>query len=177
MNNLLITAILMISLTACKSENQKLETVKELDITKYAGTWYEIARLPNSFEKGLECVTATYSILPNGKIEVLNKGYTNADSSKLKSIKGVAWVPNKEYPGKIKVRFFWPFTGKYWVIALDKEYNYALVGDPSRKYLWILSKSNTLEDNIYNELLVIAKEKGFDVEKITRVLQNCVVIN
>jgi len=173
MQNLLITALIMLSITACKSEQKDLTTVKELDLTKYAGTWYEIARLPNSFEKDLECVTATYTVLPNGKVEVLNKGYTNADTSKLKSIKGVAWVPDNNYPARLKVRFFWPFSGKYWVIALDKDYNYALVGDPSRKYLWILSKSSTLDDSVYSTLVNIAKENGFDVEKLMMVNQNC----
>lgn len=173
MQNLLITAILMLSLTACKNEQKGLPTAKELDLTKYAGTWYEIARLPNSFEKGLECVTATYTILPNGKVEVLNKGYTNADTSKSKSIKGVAWVPDNNYPGRLKVRFFWLFSGKYWVIALDKDYNYALVGDPSRKYLWILSKSSTLDNQTHTTLVNIAKENGFDVEKLMMVNQSC----
>jgi len=173
MQNLLITALIMLSITTCKSEQKDLPTVKELDLTKYAGTWYEIARLPNSFEKDLECVTATYTVLPNGKVEVLNKGYTNADTSKLKSIKGVAWVPDNNYPARLKVRFFWPFSGKYWVIALDKDYNYALVGDPSRKYLWILSKSSTLDDSVYSTLVNIAKENGFDAEKLMMVNQSC----
>lgn len=173
MNNLLTTTIFMICLTFCKSEHKELPTVTELDLTKYAGTWYEIARLPNSFEKGLECVTATYTILPNGKVEVLNKGYTNADTSKMKNIKGVAWVPDNNHPGRLKVRFFWPFSGRYWVIALDKEYNYALVGDPSRKYLWILAKSSTLDNQAYTTLANIAKENGFDVSKLMIVNQNC----
>lgn len=173
MQNLLITALIMLSITTCKSEQKDLPTVKELDLTKYAGTWYEIARLPNSFEKGLECVTATYTILPNGKVEVLNKGYTNVDTSKMKNIRGVAWVPDNNYPGRLKVRFFWPFSGRYWVIALDKDYNYALVGDPSRKYLWILSKTSTLDNSVYSTLVNIAKENGFDIGKLTMVNQDC----
>lgn len=173
MNNLLLTTLLMLSLTSCKSEYKDLTTVNELDLSRYAGTWYEIARLPNSFEKGLECVTATYTLLPNGKVEVINKGYSNADSSKLKNIKGVAWVPNSNFPGRLKVRFFWPFSGNYWVIALDKDYNYALVGDPSRKYLWILSKSSTLDSSTYTALVNIAKENGFDVSKLMMVNQSC----
>lgn len=173
MNNLLLFTLLMLSLTSCKSEYKDLETVKELDLTKYAGTWYEIARLPNSFEKNLECVTATYTVLPNNKVEVLNKGYTNADTSKMKSIKGVAWMPDNNHPGQLKVRFFWTFSGRYWVIALDKEYNYALVGDPSRKYLWILSKSSTLDNQTYRTLVNIGKESGFDVEKLMMVNQSC----
>lgn len=173
MQNLLITILLMLSLTSCKSEHKELPTVKELDLSRYSGTWYEIARLPNSFEKGLECVTATYTILPNGKVEVLNKGCTNADTSKMKIIKGVAWVPDNNHPGQLKVRFFWPFIGKYWVISLDKNYNYALIGDPSRKYLWILSKSSTLNNSTYTTLLNIAKEHGFDVGNLMMVKQSC----
>jgi len=130
----------MISFLSCKP-SQNLSTVEKVDIKKYAGQWYEISRLPNSFEKGLHCVTATYTLKKNNKIEVLNKGYSIKDRGKFSTAKGTAWVPNSEYPGRLKVRFFWPFSGNYYIISLDEEYNYALVGDPSRKYLWILSRT------------------------------------
>jgi apolipoprotein D and lipocalin family protein len=158
---------------ACKEKESNFDVVKELDINKYVGTWYEIARLPNSFEKGLECVTAIYSIRDDGKIEVENRGHLIKDHSKIKKVKGVAWVPDKGAPAKLKVQFFWPFSGNYWVLHLDKDYNFALVGDPSRKYLWVLSKTSDLDGVVYNSLLEIAKNKGFDIQKIEIVAQTC----
>ena len=104
---------------SCKS--QPLETVKTLDITKYAGTWYEIARLPNRFEKKLECVSATYELIENGKVKVINRGISTEDHSQKKEITGKAWVPDVAFPGQLKVQFFWPFAGKYWVIDLGPE--------------------------------------------------------
>jgi apolipoprotein D and lipocalin family protein len=171
--NIIGVFLITMSMISCKEKNSNLETVKVLDINKYVGVWYEIARLPNGFEKGLECVTATYSIRSDGKIEVINKGHLIKDHSKNKQIKGVAWIPDSDNPAKLKVQFFWPFSGKYWVLALDKEYKYALVGDPSRKYLWILSKTKALDDVVYNSLMETAKSKGFDIHKIELVAQTC----
>jgi apolipoprotein D and lipocalin family protein len=168
--NKLVLLILMSSALSCKS--QDLQVVDQLDLNKYQGLWYEIARLPNSFEKKLDRVTAHYSIRPDGKIKVLNKGYLIRDPSKYKQATGVAWVSDAKQPAKLKVRFFWPFSGKYWVIALDKDYRYALVGDPSRKYLWVLNRTKTLDENIYQQLMNTAREKGFDTSKIIRVNQN-----
>ena len=154
------------------SPAQDLPTVEKVDLTKYAGTWYEIARLPNSFEKGMTCVTATYTLKENGKVKVLNKGYL-ADKGKYKTAKGTAWVPDGGYPGRLKVTFFWPFAGNYYIMALDEGYAYALVGDPSRKYLWVLARTKTLEESIYSELMALAKNKGFDVEQVMRIDQSC----
>ena len=108
-----LAGLLIVLFTSCKS-SEMLTTVKSLDLKRYQGTWYEIARLPNSFEKNLIAVTATYSIKGNGKVEVLNQGYKSG--LKRKSVTGTAWVPRKEYPGRLKVRFFWPFSGDYYVI-------------------------------------------------------------
>jgi len=152
---------------------QNLSTVKEVDIQKYAGQWYEIGRLPNSFEKGLECVTATYTLKNNGKIGVLNQGHSLKKPGKISTAKGTAWVPDEAYPGRLKVSFFWPFAGDYYIISLDDNYSYALVGDPSRKYLWVLSRTKLLDNTIYAELLEIARNKGFDIEQMITVNQEC----
>ena len=137
---------------------------------RYLGKWYEIARLPNSFERHLTMVTATYTVKPNGKIEVLNQGYKNG--LKRKSIKGTAWVPAKDFPGRLKVRFFWPFSGDYYVIALDDNYQYALVGSPSRKFLWILAREPEISDEDYTRYEAIAREHGFRVEELIKVDQS-----
>lgn len=148
----------------------KLHTVDNLDLARYQGTWYEIARLPNSFERNLESVTATYTIKQNGKIEVINQGFKYGD--KKKRIKGVAWVPSTDYPGRLKVRFFWPFSGDYYVIAIDEEYKYALVGSPGRKYLWILAKIPDIPEEIYKEYLSIATQERFNITELIKVDQS-----
>ena len=163
--------LIMLILISCGS-NAKLDTVAKVDIEKYAGTWYEIAKLPNKFEKGLNCVSATYSIKENGKIEVLNQGFISK-KGKWKDITGTAWVPNPEKPGQLKVRFFWPFSGDYYIIALADDYSYALVGDPSRKYLWILARDQELDASVYSDLLEIAKDNGFDISLVEKVSLDC----
>ena len=161
-----------VGLSSCKT-TQSLSTVNEVNLQKYAGQWYEIARLPNSFEKGLECVTATYTLGKNGKIEVLNKGYPEKEEGKFKTAKGRAWVPDGDFPGRLKVSFFWPFAGDYYIISLDENYSYALVGDPSRKYLWVLSRSKALDDQIYTDLIETARNNGFETDNLVRVKQDC----
>ena len=111
----------LLGLISCKA-SMELQTVEKVDIDSYLGTWYEIARLPNSFEKGLECVTATYSLKENGKIEVLNKGYSAEKKKGFDTAKGTAWIPDPDYPGRLKVTFFWPFSGDYYIISLDEAY-------------------------------------------------------
>lgn len=149
-----------------------LPTVDQVDMNRYAGLWYEIARLPNSFEKGLECVTANYILKANGKIGVLNKGYS-AKKEAFKTAKGKAWLPDDNYPGRLKVSFFWPFAGDYYIISLDKDYTYALVGDPSRKYLWVLSRAKELNDVTYSELMETARVHGFEIDKMIRIQHDC----
>ena len=162
----------ILGLFSCKSVKE-LPTVKEVNLEKYAGKWFEIAKLPNRFEKGLECATATYTIKKNGKIEVFNQAYLSNNKSKIKNINGTAWVPNPAYPGILKVRFFWPFSGDYQIIYLDEQYNHVLVGSPSRKYLWILARTKQLDDATYNKLLEIAKTNGFDINKVVKEVQDC----
>lgn len=173
-NTIYINLILMgiFSLFGSCKTTTELSTVKELDIEKYMGIWYEIARLPNSFEENMKCVTAIYSIKDNGKIEVLNKGY-NTEKKSFNTAKGIAKMPDSNLPGQLKVSFFWPFFGDYYIISLDKDYKYALVGDPSRKYLWILAREPKLDTDSYNKLIQIAKDKGFAVEEIYNTPHDC----
>jgi apolipoprotein D and lipocalin family protein len=156
-----------------KSPTTVVKVVGYVDLNRYTGTWYEIARFPNSFERGLKCVTATYTLRNDGRITVLNKGHKIENPDVVKQSQGIAWVPDKTYPAKLKVRFFWPFSGDYWILALDPSYRFALVGDPSLKYLWILSRKKTVEDSDYKNLLDKAKENGFDISRLMLVEQNC----
>jgi apolipoprotein D and lipocalin family protein len=147
--------------------------VSSVDLQRYQGTWFEIARLPNFFEKKLKCITATYTLREDGKITVLNKGNNISSPNKTSSSEGVAWVPDKTSPAKLKVQFFWPFSGDYWIMYLDPDYRFVLVGDPARKYLWILCRENRMEETTYEMLIRKAIDNGYNVSDIIRVEHNC----
>jgi len=147
------------------------ETVKELDLNKYLGTWYEIARFDHGFEKGLVGVTATYSLRDDGKIKVVNSGFKNTLDGKKSIAIGKAKIPNPKDNAKLKVSFFWFFYGDYFVLDLDKNYQWAIVGSSSDKYLWILSRTPQIDDILYNEILDKLKARGYDISKLIKVEQ------
>ncbi len=155
------------------STQTKVQSVGQIDLARYTGTWYEILRLPNRFEKGLKCITATYTLRSDGKITVLNRGHKQYDPTLESEATGKAWVPDPKQPARLKVQFFWPFSGNYWVLQLDPEYRFVLVGDPSLKYLWILSRTPVLDEKNINELLATARRMGFDTSPVIRVEQDC----
>lgn len=166
---ILVTTMLFSSVQAQKTPS----VVSSVDLKRYCGTWYEIARLPNFFERKLKCASATYSLREDGRITVVNKGNYISDPQKSTSSKGVAWIPDKNSPAKLKVQFFWPFSGDYWIMYLDDDYRYVLVGDPSNKYLWILAREKKMEDATYSMLLKKAIDNGYDVKTIIKVEQDC----
>lgn len=150
-------------------KTKSIEPVSNFDLNRYTGTWYEIARLPHRFEKNLQRVTATYTLMENGKIEVINRGF-DTTSSKWKDIKGKAWIPNPGVPSYLKVSFFWFFAADYKVIVLDQEnYQYAMVTSSSKNYFWILARTPQLDEAIYQNLIEKAGNWGFDIDKIQRV--------
>lgn len=151
-----------------KKHLKPLPTVENVDLSKYAGVWHEIALLPNNFEKGCICTKAKYTKKKN-YIEVVNICYKNGKKDK---IKGKAWAVNKSN-SKLKVQFFWPFRGDYWILYIDKKYKYSLVGVPSRKYFWVLARDKKIPNYKYTQLITIAKNLGFDVEKIIPTQQTC----
>lgn len=165
--------LIIFLLTNCTGQMKTLKTVEHVDLDKYLGKWYEIARLPNSFEKGLICVTAEYSLRKDGKIKVINRGHKEKDPEKVKTATGRAWFPDKNITGQLKVQFFWPFSGDYYIFNLDKDYQHALVGDPSRKYFWLLSRTPAIDDNLYSKLIKIAAGHDFDVSKVYKTPQYC----
>jgi apolipoprotein D and lipocalin family protein len=172
-NQIVMMMIISVSLWSCEESKGHLPVVQDVDLKRYAGLWYEVARLPNSFEKGLECVTAKYTLLPGGDIEVINAGRKQSDRLKKSSAKGKAWVPDPREPAKLKVRFFWPFSGAYWIIALDPDYRFAMIGHPSRSYLWILCRNKTIDDQTLKQLLGQAQASGFDTSKVEMIKQDC----
>ena len=158
---------------ACGTEGPPLATVKQVDLSKYGGTWYEIARLPNSFEKGLVCVSATYRVKADGYVEVVNRGRPESDTSREKDIKGMARVPDPLEPGRLEVSFFRPFWGDYRIIDLDPDYRYALVGTINRRYLWILAREPAIDETVYSRLVSRGRETGFNVDMLYRTPQKC----
>ncbi|SNR60045.1 MULTISPECIES: lipocalin family protein [Hymenobacter] len=144
-----------------------LATVAHVDLHKYAGLWYEVARLPTRYEKGCQHVTAHYKLQPDGKVKVLNTCHKNGLEGPVETATGTARVVDPVTNAKLKVSFFWPFEGDYWILELDHaDYRYALVGEPSRKSLWILSRTPHLERSIRDRLVAYGRGLGFPVEKL-----------
>jgi apolipoprotein D and lipocalin family protein len=145
--------------------------VTPFDLQLYLGSWYEIARLDHSFERGLSQVTATYSQREDGGVTVLNRGYRDA-TGEWQEARGRAYFLDSPQTASFKVTFFWPFYGGYHVIDLDRQnYNYALVCGPSRKYLWLLSRTPKLDEVITQQLISRANALGFDTSALIFVNQ------
>lgn len=139
-------------------------TVSNLDVNRFMGSWYEIARYEHSFEKGMTHVKANYSLLPDGTIRVLNSGMKNG---KKKEIEGKARKKkNSNSNSKLEVSFFLWFYSDYFVFELDDNYQYAVIGSSSDKYLWILSRTPQLPQSIINDLLIKIKKRGYDTSKL-----------
>lgn len=166
--------LLAVSFLQCKSYKNMVnnEPVEQLDLNKFIGTWYEIARYPHRFEKDLAGVTATYSLRENGMITVVNKGYKNSLDGVEKNITGKAKIPDPSRPANLKVSFFWIFYSDYLVMELDEEnYDWAVIGSSSPNYLWILNRKPMMEEGLYQELLDKIKNRGYDTSKLEKVPQ------
>ena len=173
--SLLILGFIIVSpLISCKAQKPMIDNtvVKDLDIQQYLGTWYEIARYDHGFERGLVGVTATYSLRRDGKIKVVNSGYRDSLDGKFSQAVGKAKIPDPlNEPAKLKVSFFLFFYGDYFVMELDEEYQWAIVGSTTDKYLWILSRTPVMKQEIYNQLLDKLQERGYDVSRLIKVKQ------
>jgi apolipoprotein D and lipocalin family protein len=149
-----------------RRKHADLGTVAHVDLHRYAGLWYEIARLPQRFEKRCTNVTAEYRPLADGQIEVINTCRKGSAEGPEEKVRGKARVVDSETNAKLKVEFQWPFEGDYWILTLDPEYQFALVGSPDRKGLWVLSRQPHLGHPTLPNLVEIARQKGFAVEKL-----------
>ena len=148
-----------------------LQVVPRVDLNRYLGTWYEIAHFPHRFQEGCVATQATYTLLEDGRIGVLNQCRKGGFDGNLSTAKGKAWVVEKETNAKLKVRFFWPFSGDYWIIDLGKDYDYAVVGHPNRNYLWILSRTPHMDETLYQEILKRLRQQHYDVTKLVKTSQ------
>jgi apolipoprotein D and lipocalin family protein len=158
-------------LIGCASNHPPLATVEKVDLERYAGKWYDVASFPQRFQKGCHCTSATYT-LKEDYVEVFNTCFKK-EKNRVSDITGKAFIEDTESNAKLKVQFFWPFRGKYWIIGLDDDYQFAVVGEPSRSYLWILSRHPHPDEDELQKWIDVAKEKGFDVTKLERVVHDC----
>jgi apolipoprotein D and lipocalin family protein len=163
--------LIMLGCTATAKDKPPLTVVDRVDLERYLGKWYEIASYPAWFQKGCTGSTAEYSLLPEGKIRVINRCRKDSLDGPLKESKGKAEVADTATNAKLKVWFFWPFKGNYWIIELDDDYQWAVVGEPSRKYLWILSRTPFMEEAVYQGILERLPQKGYDLAGLRRTAQ------
>lgn len=157
------------------AKSQPLVTVSQVDLKKYCGRWYDIASYPARFQKGCRCTTAEYELIP-GKhfIRIKNRciRFRNG-KSKISTAIGKAFVVKGSNNAKLKVQFFWPFRGDYYIIGLADDYSWAVVGHPNRKYLWILSRESYMPTDTYNSILHLIKSKGYNLKILQKTPQNC----
>lgn len=168
-----IPALLLATCTASTTDRNhlpELQTVPKVEMSRYLGTWYEIASFPQWFQKGCAATTATYSLRPDGQIDVLNACRKGGLDGLEDRAHGRAYALDASNT-KLKVTFFWPFYGDYWVIDLADDYSYAVVGHPSRDYLWILSRQSHMDPATYKTILGHIRAQGYEMERLQKTQQ------
>ncbi len=166
----------LLVLEACASgapdpSHPPLRTVERVELERYLGTWYEIASYPQRFQEGCTATTATYSLKNNGRIRVVNQCRLDSLEGKQKTAKGRARVVDTGSNAKLEVSFFLPFWGDYWIIDLAGDYGWAVVGHPNRQYLWILSRSPTLPEDVYAGIIERLEAQGYDPGRLQKTAQ------
>jgi apolipoprotein D and lipocalin family protein len=159
-------------LTGCTGIPEGLKAVEDFEINRYLGTWYEVARLDHRFERGLEKISATYTLRDDGGVDVLNEGW-DTKAGEWHQAQGKAYFVEQTDKGSLKVSFFGPFYGGYNIIALDKkDYAYSMITGPDRSYFWILSRAKQLPPAKLQSLIEQAKALGFSTDKLIFVKQD-----
>ena len=166
MKKIFLMALVAMFFSACDATEIDNSTVKSVDLNRYLGSWYEIAKYDHVFERGLDYAMANYTLRDDGKIDVLNTGIKDG---RAKDAKGIAKTTN--IPGLLKVSFFGPFYSDYRIMMLDADYQYVLVGGSNDKYLWILSRTPQLDDATKTLILAEANRRGYDTSKLIWVKQ------
>ena len=166
----LASAVLVAGAVAAAALRRKsyapLAVAPTVDLSRYMGEWYEIARFSESFEKDCYGTKAHYTLREDGSVDVVNTCHKGAPDGALKTARGRATVPDPHMPAKLEVQFFWPFKGDYWILDVDDAYEYALVGEPSRDSLWILSRRPSIDLTALQLLTAKAQELGFDTDRL-----------
>ncbi len=162
----ILIGLASILLSGCMGMPKNVTPVEDFNLNRYLGKWYEIARLDHSFERGLNNVSATYSLREDGGVNVINRGYSVTDES-WSTAEGKAYFVENERTGYLKVSFFGPFYSSYVIFGLDKkEYQYAFVSGYNKSYLWLLSRNPTIDDEVKSRFIKKARSIGFDTEKL-----------
>ncbi|MBK1792812.1 lipocalin family protein [Persicirhabdus sediminis] len=164
---LLASAISLTALSQCTTKSPAdIQPVSQFQLDRYLGTWYEIARLDHSFERGLENISANYSQNPDGTVKVINRGFKTA-TQQWQEAEGKAKFVADPTTGHLKVSFFGPFYGSYIIFELDhKGYQYALISGPNKNYFWLLARTPELDAKLQSELINLAKAKGFATDQL-----------
>jgi apolipoprotein D and lipocalin family protein len=168
----LVVVMLCLLVSACLGMPQGVTPVSDFELSRYLGKWYEIARLDHSFERGLEQVTAEYSLREDGGVNVNNRGFSTEDNE-WSEADGKAYFVNDAAQGYLKVSFFGPFYGSYIVFELEREnYQYAFVSGPDLSYLWLLSRTPSVSAEVIADFIEKSRALGFDTEELIMVKQN-----
>ena len=170
-NRINLQLFILFVLMSMNVKSQTMQTVPFVDLNKYMGKWYEIASYPHRFQTGCYNTTANYTLDKKGYVIVENRCNRDSVNGKQSYIKGKAFSVKNSGNAKLKVQFFWPFKGKYWIIDLADDYSYAVVSHPNKKYLWILSRTPTMEESLYQKILSRIKEKGLDTGRLQKTVQ------
>ena len=157
---------LAVLLAGCAGRHPPLPTVEYVDLDRYLGTWFEIARYPAPFQDGCVATSATYSRHERGGIRVINRCAVEDFEGELREAEGRARVVDETTNARLKVTFFWPFYGDYWVLGLGQDYDWALVGEPSRRYLWILSRTRQMDPALFEDIVGRLPALGYDAERL-----------
>lgn len=174
MRETLVVLPLMFVVAACAPTTTErlglppLEVVDSVDLGRYTGTWYELASYPQSFQEGCFATTATYTLRADGEIDVLNRCRKGSLQGEIDEAYGRARVVDTQTNAKLEVSFFRPFWGEYWIIDLAQDYSYAVVGHPSRDYLWILSRTPTMSNEEYQGILDGIRAKGYPLDRLQK---------
>jgi apolipoprotein D and lipocalin family protein len=168
---ILVFALIVPVMSYAKDRLPELKTVESVDIIKTMGTWYEIARFTHWFERGAVGVKSTSKVLKNGKVDILNSWFKTTLDGKQKTAHGKGKVVDNSNNAKIKISFFWPFYGEYWIIDSGKDYEYMVVGEPERESLWIFARTPAMDPEVYNGILERLEAQGYDLKNLERVPQ------
>ena len=155
----------LVLLAGCTGKPDGVVPVEGFDLERYLGTWYEIARLDHSFERGLSNISANYSLRDDGGVRVLNRGYST-EKGKWKEAEGKAFFVAQSDQGHLKVSFFGPFYGSYIVFRLDENYQYAFISGPDTSYLWLLARTPQLDQSVIDQFIGLAASLGFETDNL-----------
>ena len=165
LNALFVLPLAPLMLVGCVGMPEGVQPVKDFELDRYLGKWYEIARLDHSFERGMQNVTAEYSLREDGGVKVLNRGFVTA-KGEWSDAEGKAYFVEDSDTGYLKVSFFGPFYGSYVVFELDEDYQYAFISGPDTSYLWLLARQPEIDDELMQRFRTRATELGFEMDEL-----------